>query len=129
MLRQAFTDVFVEIATGSSGLRLFRGAERRLTPICSSEHVLTDVFEVLGKMIAHSLVQGGPGFPFLAPGIFWYSATADLVVAVRRSSFVDIGDSELACFVERVCFSYILSGRNNIMPPISMYPSKLLCVV
>ena len=68
MLRQAFTDVFVEIATGSSGLRLFRGAERSLTPICSSEHVLTYVFEVLGKMIAHSLVQGGPGFPFLALG-------------------------------------------------------------
>lgn len=102
VLRQAFTDVFAELASGSSCLRLFRGAHSRLTPVYSTEHVLTGVFEVLGKMIAHSLIQGGPGFPYLTPGIYWYIATGNLSEAVGRSSFVDIGDSELAGFVERV---------------------------
>ena len=107
VLRQAFTDVFGEISSGNSCLRLFRGSNGRLTPIYSSEHVLTGVFEVLGKMIAHSLIQGGPGFPFLAPGIYWYVATGDLSEAVARSSFVDIGDAELSSFVERVRFKNI----------------------
>ena len=60
------------------------------------------MFEVLGKMIANSLVQGGPGFPYLAPGIFWYIATGDLSQAVGRSSFIDVGDMDLAAFLERV---------------------------
>ena len=53
-------------------------------------------------MIVHSLIQGGPGFPFLAPSIYWYIGTGDLSEAVARSSFVDVCDHELACFVERV---------------------------
>ena len=109
VLRQAFTDVFSEIANGSSSLRLFRGVDAsRLTPIYSSEHVLTGVFEVLGKMIAHSLIQGGPGFPYLAPSIYWYIATGDLSEAVARCSFVDVGDHELACFVERVRMNFFV---------------------
>ena len=102
VLRQSFSDVFGQIAEGEGYLRLFRGQHARLTPIYSSEHVLTGIFEVLGKMIAHSLVQGGPGFPYLAPGIFWYIATGDLSQAVGRSSFIDVGDMELAAFLERV---------------------------
>ena len=109
VLRQAFTDVFSEIANGSSSLRLFRGVDAsRLTPIYSSEHVLTGIFEVLGKMIAHSLIQGGPGFPYLARSIYWYIATGDLSEAVARCSFVDVGDHELACFVERVRMNFFV---------------------
>eukprot|EP00794_Sanderia_malayensis_P005868 gene5868-6561_t len=102
VLRQSFSDVFAQIAEGEGYLRLFRGQNARLTPVYSSEHVLTGIFEVLGKMIAHSLVQGGPGFPYLAPGIFWYIATGDLSQAVGRSSFIDVGDIELAAFLERI---------------------------
>eukprot|EP00112_Aurelia_sp_Birch-Aquarium-sp1_P011558 Seg2427.11 transcript_id=Seg2427.11/GoldUCD/mRNA.D3Y31 product="hypothetical protein" protein_id=Seg2427.11/GoldUCD/D3Y31 len=101
VLRQSFSDVFGEIAEEERYLRLFRGQHARLTPIYSSEHVITGIFEVLGKMIAHSLVQDGPGFPYLAPGIFWYIVTGDLSQAVGRSSFIDVGDMELAAFLER----------------------------
>ena len=52
-------DVFAELARGSSCLQLFRGPHARLTPVYSTEHALTGVFEVLGKMIAHSLIQSG----------------------------------------------------------------------
>ena len=105
LLHQPFTDVFGEIASGGSYLHLFRGSNQRLTPIYRSEHVLNGVFEVLGKIIAHSLIQGGPVFPFFAPGIYWYVATGDLSEAIARASCLDIGDAELACFIERVRFS------------------------
>ena len=102
VLRQTFTDVFTQIASGVPCMHLFRGSDSRLTPICSTEHVLTGVFEVLGKMIAHSLIQGGPVFLFLNPSIYWYIATGDLSEAVARSFFVDVRDHKLACFVERI---------------------------
>ena len=101
VLRQAFTDVFHEIASGESYLRLFTGHSQRLTTIYSSEHVLPGVFEVLGKLITHSLVQGGPGFPFLAPAIYWYVATGDLSEAVARASCLDIGDMELVSLINK----------------------------
>ncbi len=91
VLRQVLTELFVEVVQGTGNFRLFTGPDGRLSPVYSSEHILTDVFEVLGKVIAHSIIQGGPGFPYLAPGIFWYIATE----AVARSSFVDIADGEL----------------------------------
>ena len=73
VLRKAFTDVFAELARGSSSLRY-------------SE------VSIVGKMIAYSLIQGGPGFPYLTPGIYWDIATGDLSEATGRSYFVDIGD-------------------------------------
>ena len=47
VLRQAFTNVFHEIAGGESYLRLFTGHNQRLTPIYNSEHILTGVFKFL----------------------------------------------------------------------------------
>ena len=55
-------------------------------------------------MISHSLVQGGPGFPYLAPAVYWYVATGDLGEAIDKASIFDIIDPDLLGFVERVSF-------------------------
>ena len=102
VLRQVFTEFFLDVSHGTTNFRLFTGPECRLSPVYSSEHILTGIFEILGKVIAHSIIQGGPGFPYLAPGIFWYVATGDLGEAMARSSFVDIADAELAGIVAMV---------------------------
>ena len=113
VLRQSFSSIFGEIAQGSCYQKLFRGPNTRLTPFYSSHNVLTGIFDVLGKMVAHSLVQGGPDFPYLAPGIFWYVATGDLSEAVGRSSFIGVGDLELATFFERVCEANFNNFRSS----------------
>ena len=63
-MRQAFTTVFKMLANNEvPGIRLFTGPPNTVTPLYRSENLLTNIFETIGKMVSHSLVQGGPGFP------------------------------------------------------------------
>ena len=87
------------------GLKLFTGQPCRLTPVYSSENLLTEIFEKQGKMIGHSHIQDGPGFPYLAPAIFWYIATGDLDEAVGRASHIDVVDEDLLMILEKVSSS------------------------
>ena len=102
VLRQVYTKVFSAIADGRNGLTLFRGEPRRKVPVFSNEHVLTGMFEVLGKVIAHSLIQGGPGFPYLAPVIYSYISTGDLQIASMKVSVLDIKNQTLSVIIDKV---------------------------
>ena len=53
-------------------------------------------------MIAHCLIQDGPGFPYLAPAIYWYIATGDLNEAVGRASSIDVVDEDLLVLLDKV---------------------------
>ena len=68
----------------------------------SSENLLTEIFEILGEMIGHSLIQDGPGFPYLAPAIYWYIATGNLDEAVGRASHIDVVDEDLLLILDKV---------------------------
>ena len=60
-MRQAFTTVFKMLANNEvPGIRLFTGPPNRVTPLYRSDNLLTNIFETIGKMVSHSLVQGGP---------------------------------------------------------------------
>ena len=86
LLRQAYEDAFLALAKGDAGLKMFQGPYERLVPIYRSDNVLNGVFEVLGKMVAHSMIQGRPGFPYLSPVVYWYVATGDLQQGIARAS-------------------------------------------
>jgi len=107
LLRQAFTSAFDAISQNNvPGLKLFTGQACRLTPVYSSENLLTEIFEILGKMVGHSLIPDGPGFPYLEPAIYWYIATGDLDEAVGRASHIDVVDEDLLMILDKV--------RNNL---------------
>ena len=63
---------------------------------------MSDIFELLGKMIAHCLVQDGPGFPYLAPVVYSHISTGDLQAAPLNVSAVDVCDPVLSSIIERV---------------------------
>ena len=102
VLRQFFSDVFVALSQNSDGVQLFEGEPKRRLPLFKSEHVVSDIFEILGKIISHSLVQGGPGFPYLAPVVYSYISTGELQVALLHVSAVDVCDPVLSNLIERV---------------------------
>lgn len=103
LLRQAFTSAFEAIAQNQvPGLKLFTGPPNRLTPMYSSGNLLSSIFETLGKMIGHSLIQQGTGFPYLAPAIYCYIATGDLNEAISRASCMDLMDVELLTILDKV---------------------------
>ena len=47
-------------------------------------------------------MHGGPGFPYLAPAVFWYVGTGDLNEGISRAACVDVVDPELRMFLEKV---------------------------
>ena len=103
VLRQAFSTVFTLLAGNDFlGLRLFTGPSCRLTPVYSSECILTGVFEIIGRMISHSMVQSGPGFSYFASAVYSYIAKGNLEEAVAKVSVVDIADLDLVEFVAQV---------------------------
>ena len=102
VLRQIYEDVFLKILNGDGGLQMFQGPPDRVIPTYRSSTILSGTFEMFGKIIAHSLVQGGPGFPYLCPTIYWYISTGDLQQGVARLSCIDILDPILAEYVRRV---------------------------
>ena len=64
VLRQVFSEVFVLLCNNEGIKHIFTGEPYRKVPVFSNELVVNGFFEILGKMISHSLVQGGPGFPY-----------------------------------------------------------------
>lgn len=70
VLRQVFSEVFFSLSNNKVIKHLFIGETLQKVPFFSSELVVNGFFEVLGKIISHSFVQGGPGFPYLAPTIY-----------------------------------------------------------
>ena len=70
--RQFFTDVLRRIAH-QGALQLFVGGSKRLR-LAYSPQVLP-VMKILGTLIGYSLLHEGPGFPYLAPFVYWYIAT------------------------------------------------------
>ena len=106
VLRQAYEDAFLALAKGEAGLKMFQALFERVVPIYRSDNVLNGVFEVLGKMVAHSMIQGGPGFPYLSPVIYWYIATGDLQQGIARASVIDISNGILNSYVTRASVAF-----------------------
>lgn len=95
------TGVLGLVYTRDNELTLFRGDPKRNVPVFSNAHALTSIFEVLKKVIAHSLVQGGPGFPYLVPVIYSYISTRDLQMASMKVSVLDIKNQALSVIIDR----------------------------
>ena len=102
VLRQVYEDVFLRILKGDGGFQLFQGPLDRVIPTYRSSTILSGTFELFGKIIAHSLVQDGPGFPYFCPTLYWYIATGDLQQGVARVSCIDILDPVLSEYVRKV---------------------------
>ena len=102
VLRQNYTDVFIALAESKYGLVLFKGDATRKVPVFSNSHVLTGIFEIIGRLIAHSLIQGGPGFPYLAAIIYSYLSSGDLQTAVLKASYMDVIGQPLYIYIDKV---------------------------
>lgn len=71
VLRQVFSEVFLSVVNNVGGLKnVFTGEDFGKVPVYTNELVVNGFFEVLGKMVSHSIIQCGTGFPYLAPAIY-----------------------------------------------------------
>lgn len=103
--REFYTRLFVNIAKADGGLNLvlFEGPDGRLMPKYSATIIVySGILTVVGKMIAHSIVQCGIGFPFLSPAAYWYIVSGDIARAVGYCNISDVRDIEVAQLIQKV---------------------------
>ena len=92
VLRQFYSDLFEGVVDGKL-MVILEGEANRKVPSYRPNAVMSGLLEMVGKMISHSIAQGGPGFPFLALPCYYYPATADIMCAMAYSDAWDIPDT------------------------------------
>lgn len=107
VLRQFFTDLFSCFIEGKH-VSLFLGECDRKCPTHSPQVVFSGIIEIVGIIIAHSLAQGGPGFPFLSLPCYYYLATGDVISAMAYCDPWDIPDVITRQWVQKVTMYSIL---------------------
>ena len=68
--------------------QFFQGLDDR-TPIYSSDVVAAGVMKLVGVMVVHSILQGGPGFPIFSPAVYNYLCKGALQEAVKTMTTDD----------------------------------------
>jgi len=96
--RQFFTDL-LDYFSDKDTHSIFIGDRHRLRPHHSPQ--LLPLIKILGIIIAHSLVQGGPGFPYFAPYIYWYLVSGSEETSLSYVTAADLTPS-VADLVQRV---------------------------
>ena len=57
VFRQVFSEVFLSVVSNEGALKnVFNGEDFRKVPVFTNELVVNGFFEVLGKMVAHSII-------------------------------------------------------------------------
>ena len=77
VIRQFYTQLLNAISN-----TFFQGETHR-SPIYDSEVVASGIMKLVGTIIVHSILQGGPGFPVSSLAVYHYLAKGDVQEAVR----------------------------------------------
>lgn len=81
--RQFFTATSMDLKDNHA---LFEGSDNQLFPVYSTGVIASGLLKVLGQVIVHSILQEGPGFPFLDPCIYHYICTSSVEEALQLMS-------------------------------------------
>ena len=83
--RQFFSNLLQEV-TLSTSLNLFERNDLYLLPSINQEAYICGHYKMLGKLILHSILQEGPGFPYFPPSLYYYICTGSVEVAIEYLS-------------------------------------------
>jgi len=66
----------------------FTGTSRKVT-LYNTNILICGLMKMIGTIIVHSVVQGGPGFPFFLPAVFSYLWSGSVDAAVQHLNIDD----------------------------------------
>lgn len=72
-------------------------------PVYSASHVFSRLPKILGKMLAHSIVQCGVGMPVFSPVLYWYIISGDMSRSLSYANPEDIRDEGAVSVIDKVC--------------------------
>ncbi len=97
--REFFEDALKEMNT-----RLFDGGDSCRVP--KKDWTFELLFEICGMLIAHSILQSGPGFPCLSPAVYTYLISGNPVYCfpVKDEIPLDLTTHILISFINKVLY-------------------------
>ena len=102
--REYFTLLLQMLISPSSPVRLFEGRDSSILPMHNMDAIRAGMFKVAGRMITASVINGGPGFPFLSPVLFKYftSAACEIDNVLAEITKEDVVDWNILEAIEKV---------------------------
>ena len=82
-------------------IQLFGGMEGHLIPLYGVDAISSGCFEMAGKLVAHSILHGGPGLVGLAPALVRYICTGSVAEAKELVTLEDLYDIDLKEVIEK----------------------------
>ena len=110
-LRQFFSSIFDQLTEPTSIYVLFEGSPYRLVPVHNSETCLSEIFVYVGKIIAHSVCQGGPGFSYFSSSVFTYLRTGSIQMAACEVELEDVPHLGYKSYISQV-YIFLLNFFN-----------------
>lgn len=109
---------FIEDALQDVNERLFEGEGESRIPMKDASLELQ--LEVAGMLIAHSLLQGGPGMPCLSPAVFQYLVHGDVSLCYPAAEEIplNIATHDLITFIDKVSWLCHMLTRCTIKLPL-----------
>ena len=90
--REFFTIILRELLSPSATPRLFEGRNEIFLPMHNSDALRSNLYKVAGRIVAASIIHGGPGFPHFPKAIYAYFQNPtpnDLVDHLTQDDVVD----------------------------------------
>ena len=109
VLRHFFTDLLQKLSD-----TYFTGTSRKV-PLYNTNILICGLMKMIGTIIVHSVVQGGPGFPFFSPAVFSYLWSGSVDAAVQRLNIDDCASPQCKEIVLKVCYALLLSN-SKLLP-------------
>ena len=69
--------------------QIYFSGESRKVPLCNTDILISGLMKIIGTIIVHSVLHGGPGFPFFSSALYWYLATGSVDAAIQQLCFDD----------------------------------------
>ena len=95
-------------------VEFFHGDDYKI-PIYNSHVVASGMMTLVGKIIVHSILQGGPGLTIFSPSVYHYLATGDVDGAIQKMTINDCS-LRIKSFINMVsAFKVLLLGQTFII--------------
>ncbi len=116
---------FFEDALKETSARLFDGEDDRCIP--KKDWSLEILFEIIGMLLAHSLVRGGPGLPCLIPAVFEFLVSGNTSECYPSKDDIpfDLSTHNLITFIEKVSLSQTVVCVDVLSGPIAITSASI----
>jgi len=95
VVRQFFTQLLKAIFNA-----FFQGCEYR-SPIHNCDTAASGIMRIVGTIIVHSILHGGPGLPVFSPAVYYYLTKGNPEEAMEGLSVIDCS-LQMADFIKKV---------------------------